>query len=364
MGQDRIHDPPQHDQVLVVRHRQPDHRDSDRDPATAEDHRQHQAQQQQRAGDGAQAHEAAYLVRFPRRLAEACQIPPGQRGHQAAGDRAGDHAGQESRMPGHGLRDQSQRPAGHATGRTSSGQATRTQLARTGAEHARPDHSRGGTRRCRRGQRTGHRQCERGRRRGGARQPAKALQQVFAHAGPCPRQPLADRLVAQSQQRGHLPRTLALAVEQQQHLAAVLGQGGNDVLGRRLGFTAQQTIGRLGRRIGGHADGDLRRLARQRPLRLRAQPVAGQVAGDLPQPGQETGAVAQAVQLLPRTEEGLLGDVLAGLHVTGDRQGDGGDGVLAGADDAPIGLVAAAPGGGQLGAQHQVQGFGVHGRST
>ena len=223
MGQDRIHDPPQHHQVLVVRHRQADHRNGNRHPAAAEHHRQHQGYQQQRTGDSAQAHEAAYLVRFPRRLAEARQVPPGQRRDQAAGDRAGDHAGHQARMLGHGLHDQADRTTGDTAGRATSGQPTQTQLARARAERTRSCHGRGGGRGGRgRHQRSGHHQPEGRRRRRVACELAVALQQFPAHAGPCTRQPLAYRLVAQPQQRSHLPRTLAFTVEQQQHLAAVI----------------------------------------------------------------------------------------------------------------------------------------------
>ena len=81
-------------------------------------------------------------------------------------------------------------------------------------------------------------------------------------------------------------------------------------------------------------------------MALRAQVVTGQVAGDFAQPGQEAVRVLQRAQLPPALEEGFLGDVLAGVHVAGDGQGDGGDGVLAGQHHAAIGVVVAIGGGG------------------
>ena len=93
-----------------------------------------------------------------------------------------------------------------------------------------------------------------------------------------------------------------------------------------------------------------------------AQVIAGQVAGDLAQPGQEAGGVLQAVQLLPGLEEGFLGNVFADRYVAGDGQGNGGHRVLAGAHDSAIGVLVTACGGGQFALQHQVQGFGIHGR--
>ena len=59
-----------------------------------------------------------------------------------------------------------------------------------------------------------------------------------------------------------------------------------------------QAVGRARRRVGGHAQRDLGGIAGQRAAALRTQTVAGQVAGDLPQPGQEAGGAAQLVQLL------------------------------------------------------------------
>src|SRR3546814_13227299 len=79
------------------------------------------------------------------------------------------------------------------------------------------------------------------------------------------------------------------------------------------------------------------------------------------QPWQESGRVLQALEVLPGGEEGILGDVLAGRDVAGDRQRHRGDRVLAGTHDAPVGVAVAARGGWQLGADQQVDGFGVHG---
>ena len=181
-----------------------------------------------------------------------------------------------------------------------------------------------------------------------AREFAEALQQAFAHQGTCTRQALAHGRIAEPEQVGDLLRALSFAVVQQQDFAAVSGQGGDDVLGGDLLFHPLQAISRTWGRVGGHAHRHLRGLAGQRPATLRTQPVAGQVAGDLPQPRQEAGRAAQLVQLLPALHEGLLGDVLAGLAVAGDGQGDGGDRVLAGQHDTAVGVLATAGGGGQF----------------
>ncbi|KAG0927389.1 hypothetical protein G6F31_018070 [Rhizopus arrhizus] len=118
---------------------------------------------------------------------------------------------------------------------------------------------------------------------------AEALQQAVTHLGAGARQPLAHGGVAEPEQVGYLLRTLAFAVVQQQDFAAVGRQRGNDVFGGDLFFHPLQPVGRTRRRVGGHAQCHFGRLAGQRPATLRAQPVAGQVAGDLPQPGQEAG---------------------------------------------------------------------------
>src|SRR3546814_12041519 len=97
---------------------------------------------------------------------------------------------------------------------------------------------------------------------------------------------------------------------------------------------------------------------------IGTQVVAGEVAGDLAQPGQEAGRVLQALEVLPGGEEGILGDVLAGRDVAGDRQRHRGDRVLAGTHDAPVGVAVAARGGWQPGADQQVDGFGVPGWSA
>src|SRR3546814_9335500 len=73
-------------------------------------------------------------------------------------------------------------------------------------------------------------------------------------------------------------------------------------------------------------------FAVERPVAIGTQVVAGEVAGDLAQPRQEAGRVLQALEVLPGGEEGILGDVLAGRHVAGDRQCHRGDRVLAGTD--------------------------------
>ena len=82
-------------------------------------------------------------------------------------------------------------------------------------------------------------------------------------------------------------------------------------------------------------------------IRSYYEVVAGQVARDLAQPWQEAVGIVQAVEMLPGVEEGLLGDVLAGVGVAGDRQRDRGDGALAGGDDPAIGAAVASTGGGQ-----------------
>src|SRR3546814_7977584 len=79
---------------------------------------------------------------------------------------------------------------------------------------------------------------------------------------------------------------------------------------------------RRGRGIGGERDRDLRAFAGERPVAIGTQVVAGEVAGDLAQPGQEAGRVLQALEVLPGGEEGILGDVLAGRDVAGDRPRD------------------------------------------
>ena len=99
----------------------------------------------------------------------------------------------------------------------------------------------------------------------------------------------------------------------------------------------QHQFGRRGRGVGGQLDGDVGHFAGHRPVLPGAQVVAGQVAGDLAQPRQQAVRVLQAAQVLPGLQEGFLGDVLAGMHVAGDRVGNRGDGVLAGADDPPVG---------------------------
>ena len=113
--------------------------------------------------------------------------------------------------------------------------------------------------------------------------------------------------------------------------------------------------------------GDLRGLLRDPAAALggAGHPDAHVFNIDLIQAGLEgngsADVILQSAQLLPGLEIGLLRDVLAGLHVAGDRQRDRGDGVLAGVDDAAIGFLAAARGGGQFGLQHQVQGDRIHG---
>lgn len=93
----------------------------------------------------------------------------------------------------------------------------------------------------------------------------------------------------------------------------------------------------------------------------RTQVVAGQVAGDLAQPGQETVGVLEATQVLPRRQEGFLGDVFAGGHVAHDRQRDRGHGALAAGDDAAVGFAVAAGGGRQVGVDQAFDDFGAHG---
>ena len=94
---------------------------------------------------------------------------------------------------------------------------------------------------------------------------------------------------------------------------------------------------------------------------LGAQVVAGQVAGDLAQPGQETVGVLQLSQVLPGRQEGLLGDVFAGGHIAHDRQGDRSDGALAAGDDAAVGLAVAVGGGRQVGVDQALDEVGAHG---
>lgn len=192
---------------------------------------------------------------------------------------------------------------------------------------------------------------------------AKALQQFVTHGGTGARQALAHRRIAEPEQAGHLLRALALAVVQQQDLAAVVGQRGHDLQRGALFFHLQGLFGRRGRRVGGHCDGQIRRLTAQWAMPVATQPVARQVAGNLPQPGQEAGRLMQLRQPLPRTQECFLRNVLAGRYIARDRQRDGGDRVLAGSHDAAVRLLTTRRGVRQFVVEHRVQGVGVHRRN-
>ena len=194
---------------------------------------------------------------------------------------------------------------------------------------------------------------------GALREFTEPREQIRAHHLPRARQALAHRCVGNTEQTRDLLRTLAFAIEQQQRLAAFFRQRGDQLAGRARAFFVDQGLGRRGRGIGGGGDRRFHVVDRIRPAHLRAQMIARQVARDLPQPRQETVGVLQAAQVLPRVEEGVLRDVLAARHVTHDRQRDRRDRVLAGDDDAPVGIAVAGARGGEFEADQLVD-VGVH----
>ena len=123
-----------------------------------------------------------------------------------------------------------------------------------------------------------------------------------------------------------------------------------------------QVLGRVGRGIGHHREDVVEVAVDAALVAAPAQVVVREIAGDLAQPGQEAGAVAQPRQMGPGVEEGLLRDVLAGRHVAGDGQRDGGDAVLAAADDAAVGAGISRLCGRQVFVDQEIEGFGaVHG---
>src|SRR5690606_25876935 len=66
----------------------------------------------------------------------------------------------------------------------------------------------------------------------------------------------------------------------------------------------------------------------------------------------------------PGRQESLLRDVLAGVHVAGDGQRHGGDRILAGDDDAAVGIAVATDGGRQFTLDQQVDRFVGHAASS
>src|SRR3546814_10290109 len=88
--------------------------------------------------------------------------------------------------------------------------------------------------------------------------------------------------------------------------------GGDQFGGGLFALVLDQLLRRRRRGVGGERNRDLGAFAVERPVAIGTQVVAGEVAGDLAQPGQEAGRVLQALEVLPGREEGVLGDVLAG----------------------------------------------------
>ena len=148
-----------------------------------------------------------------------------------------------------------------------------------------------------------HRSGERGGRRGIAREFAEPRQQIVADLLPCARQALAHGGVGDAQQGRDLLRALAFAIEQQQGFAAVLGQGGDQLGRRHLAFAIEHVLHGLRAGIGGDRQHEFGIGAVQRLVAVATQVVAGQVARDLAQPGQEAVGAVQTVQPLPGVEE-------------------------------------------------------------
>ena len=162
---------------------------------------------------------------------------------------------------------------------------------------------------------------ERRRRRAVAGERAEARQQLVRTVARARDSRLRTAASLQAEQGGDLLRALALAVIQQQHFAAVVGQRRDQSRPRRVRARARSAArpgtgpGSATAAITSSASATSRRDAAS-----AAQVVMGEIAGDLAQPWQEAGRVLQAPQVLPRVEECLLGNVLAGRHVAHDRQ--------------------------------------------